>query len=309
MANFAITGVAGFVAPRHLKAINDTGNRVVAALDPHDAVGILDRYAPNAHFFTESARFERHLERLRTGPEADRVHYVTVCSPNYLHDAHIRLALHSGAHAICEKPLVLNSRNLDLLEDVESRTGLRLSTVLQLRLHPELLALRDSVAGENRRHKVTVTYITRRGPWYLVSWKGSEERSGGLVTNIGIHLFDLMLWIFGPLQRSFLHHRSLTRAAGFLELARADVSWFLSIDAGDSPSAGGDGRARYIDMDSRRVDMSGGFNELHTAVYREILAGRGCAISDARPSIELVQSLRTAPLVRGGVIHALAPPA
>src|SRR5262245_2410020 len=194
--NFALTGAAGYIAPRHFKAIKDTGNRLVAAVDPHDAVGVLDRYWYDVRFFTEFERFDRHLEKLRRGPEADRVDYVSICSPNYLHDAHIRLALRVGAHAICEKPLVINPWNLDALQELEAETGRRVNTVLQLRLHPQLIALRDRMAAERpgRPHDVRLTYVTARGRWYDVSWKGSDERSGGIVTNIGIHFFDLLLW-------------------------------------------------------------------------------------------------------------------
>src|SRR5262245_4158092 len=224
MMNFAMTGVAGFVAPRHLQAIRDTGNRLVAAVDPHDAVGVLDRYSFQVRFFTEIERFDRHLEKLRRGTETERVHYVSICSPNYLHDAHMRMALRVGADVICEKPLVINPWNLDALQELEHETGRRISTVLQLRVHPAVLAFRQRMALEKeRRHQVVLTYITARGRWYDVSWKGSDERSGGLVTNIGIHFFDLLLWLFGPLQRSVVHQREPRRAAGSLELQRADV--------------------------------------------------------------------------------------
>ena len=234
--NFAITGVAGYIAPRHLKAIQDTGNRLVAATDPHDAVGILDRYAFECRFFTEFERFDRHLEKLRRGPQEARVNYVSVCSPNYLHDAHIRLALRVGAHAICEKPLVINPWNLDGLEELERETGRRVWTILQLRVHPQLIALRDRLqASGAERHSVRLTYITARGGWYHVSWKGHEDRSGGIVTNIGIHFFDLLCWLFGPVRRSVVHLRDLDRAAGVLELERADVHWYLSTDSSDLP--------------------------------------------------------------------------
>src|SRR5476649_632904 len=238
--NFAVTGVGGYIAPRHLKAIVDTGNRVVAACDPHDAVGVLDRYSFGARFFTEIERFDRHLEKLRRGPDAERVHYVSICSPNYLHDAHIRLALRVGAHVICEKPLVINPWNLDALQELEHETGYRVNTVLQLRLHPALVALKARLAaeaGSSAHHRVELTYITTRGRWYDVSWKGSDERSGGIVTNIGIHFFDLLLWLFGPLQDCAVHMRQPRKIAGTLELERAHVTWFLSTDGSDLPSA------------------------------------------------------------------------
>jgi UDP-N-acetyl-2-amino-2-deoxyglucuronate dehydrogenase len=234
--NFAITGVAGFVAPRHLKAIADTGNRLVAAVDTHDAVGVLDRYSFDVRFFTEFERFDRHLEKLRRGPEADRVHFMSICSPNYLHDAHIRLGLRVGAHAICEKPLVINPWNLDGLQELEQETGRRVYTVLQLRLHPSLAAFRERLsAAPRRRHSVQLAYLTARGRWYDVSWKGVEERSGGIVVNIGIHFFDLLLWLFGPVERAAVHLRDSKRAAGTLTLANADVQWYLSAESSDLP--------------------------------------------------------------------------
>jgi UDP-N-acetyl-2-amino-2-deoxyglucuronate dehydrogenase len=296
--NFAITGVAGYVAPRHLKAIQDTGNRLVAATDPHDAVGILDRFAFDVRFFTEFERFDRHLEKLRRGPEAGRVHYVSICSPNYLHDAHIRLALRVGAHPICEKPLVINPWNLDALEELEQETGCRVSTILQLRVHPDLIALRDRLmADRSRRHRVCLTYITARGGWYAVSWKGHEDRSGGIVTNIGIHFFDLLLWLFGDARSSEVHLRDADRAAGALELERADVQWFLSTSAADlpfTPKPGIKTTYRSINVDGDEVEFSEGFADLHTRVYEEILAGRGFGIADARPSVELTSAIRRA---------------
>src|SRR3954471_22005475 len=221
-----MTGVAGFVAPRHLKAIKDTGNRLVAAMDPHDAVGILDKYAFDVKFFKEAERFERHLEKLRRGPGDGRVDYVTVCSPNYLHDAHIRLGLRSGADVLCENPLVINPWNLDGLQELERQSGRRVNTVLQLRLHPQLIALRDQISASKPKdlHDVSLTYITARGSWYDVSWKGSEERSGGLVTNIGIHFFDLLLWLFGQVSSCAVHARETRRMRGSLLLERARVT-------------------------------------------------------------------------------------
>lgn len=293
--NFAITGVAGFVAPRHLKAIHDTGHNIVAALDPHDAAGVLDRYAPDVRFFTEFERFDRHLEKLHRGPEKDRVQWLSVCSPNYLHDAHIRLALRVGADAICEKPLVINPWNLDALQELELASGKRVFTVLQLRLQPSLIALRDRLCAEPpgaKRHQVEITYITPRGPWYQVSWKGSLERSGGLATNIGVHFFDLLLWLFGGVSRAHVHLRENTRAAGFLELEKADARWYMSIDRADLP--GGDRPAfRSIAVDGQELEMTEGFADLHTRVYQEVLAGRGFGIPDARPSIEIVHALRS----------------
>lgn len=298
--NFAITGVAGYIAPRHLKAIQDTGNRLVAATDPHDAVGILDRFAFDCRFFTEFERFDRHLEKLRRGPEAQRVHYVSVCSPNYLHDAHMRLALRVGANVICEKPLVINPWNLDALEELEHETGCRVSTVLQLRVHPQLVALRDRLRAESgKRHSVRLTYITARGGWYQVSWKGHDDRSGGIVTNIGIHFFDLVVWLFGPVRRSVVHLREAQRAAGVLELERADVQWYLSTESADLPFAPQPGvktTFRSIAVDGQEVEFSEGFTDLHTRVYEEVLAGRGFGIAEARPSVELTAQIRAAAL-------------
>ena len=299
--NFAITGVAGFVAPRHLNAIRDTGHHLVAAVDPHDAVGLLDRYSFGVRFFTEIERFDRHLEKLRRSSEGERVHYVSICSPNYLHDAHIRLALRAGAHAICEKPIVINPWNLDPLQELERESGMRINTVLQLRLHPSVIAFRSTIAGAaGRRHQVTLTYVTARGHWYDVSWKGSEERSGGIVTNIGIHFFDLLLWLFGGVRRSDVHQREGARAAGSLELEHADVRWFLSTEASDlpfTPAPGARATFRAMTVDGARLEFSDGFNDLHTRVYEDVLAGRGCGIDAARPSIELTHQIRHAPIV------------
>jgi UDP-N-acetyl-2-amino-2-deoxyglucuronate dehydrogenase len=307
--NFAITGVAGFVAPRHLKAIHDTGHRLVAAVDPHDAVGLLDRYAFDVRFFTEFERFDRHLEKLRRGPAADRVHYLSVCSPNYLHDSHVRLALRVGAHAICEKPLVINPWNLDGLQELEHETGQRVFTVLQLRLHPALLAFRERLQSQPaRRHAVQLAYLTARGRWYDVSWKGVEERSGGIVTNIGIHFFDLLLWLFGPVERSDVHLRAGKRAAGTLALAHADVRWFLSAEAEDLPFAAVPGTKttfRAITVDGEPLEFSDGFTDLHTRVYEEVLAGRGFGIDDSRPSIDLSHRIREVAITSPGSVSAL----
>jgi UDP-N-acetyl-2-amino-2-deoxyglucuronate dehydrogenase len=299
--NFAITGVGGFVAARHLKAISATGHRVVAALDPHDAAGVLDGYSFDVPFFTEFERFDRHLEKLRRGPEENRVHYLSVCSPNHLHDAHVRLGLRIGADAICEKPLVINPWNLDGLEELERETGRRVYTVLQVRLHPTLTAFRERLQAMpgGRRHVVQLAYLTARGRWYDVSWKGSEERSGGIVTNIGIHLFDLLLWLFGPVERSDLHLLEPKRAAGTLHLTVADVRWYLSTDAADLPFTPEPGRRttfRSLTVDGEQLDFSDGFAELHTRVYEDLLAGGGYGIADARSSIELAYRIRRAPV-------------
>jgi UDP-N-acetyl-2-amino-2-deoxyglucuronate dehydrogenase len=299
--NFAITGVAGFVAPRHLEAIRATGNRLVAAVDPHDSVGILDRYAFDVRFFTEIERFDRHLEKLRRGPQEHRIDYLSICTPNYLHDAHIRMALRIGADAICEKPIVINPWNLDALQELERETGRRVSTILQLRLHPALIALKKRIAEGDpaHRYRVNLTYMTSRGRWYQVSWKGVKERSGGLATNIGIHFFDMLIWLFGAEVRSLVHTRDEWRTGGSLELEHADVTWFMSADPTDLPfeaTAGKKTTFRSITVDGEEVEFSEGFTELHTRSYEEILAGRGFGIDDARPSIELAHRVRDVPL-------------
>lgn len=301
--NFALVGVAGYIAPRHIKAIKDTGNRLVAAVDPNDSVGVLDRYFLDVSYFKEIERFDRHLEKRRRGPEADRIHIVSICSPNFLHDAHIRMALRAGADALCEKPLVINPWNLDALEEVEQESGRTVFTVLQLRVHPALLALRERLAKEvaGPRHTVVLRYVTGRGNWYHVSWKGAEDRSGGLATNIGIHLFDLLLWLFGPVVRSEVHHRDPKRTNGSLELSRADVSWSLSVDPVDLPFAAEPGiRSTYrsITVDGEEIEFTEGFADLHTRVYERVFEGEGFRIADARPSIELVHQIRTSALTK-----------
>ena len=299
--NFAIIGVAGYIAPRHLKAIEDTGNRLLAAVDPHDSVGLLDQYSFDVRFFSEIERFDRHLEKLRRGPDEKRVHYVSICSPNYLHDAHCRLALRIGADAICEKPLTINPWNLDALQELESELGARIYTILQLRVHPILLKLREDLLQSNNRHQrdVCLTYITARGGWYHVSWKGSAEKSGGVATNIGIHFFDLLLWLFGSVGECRVHHADSRRMAGFLELERARVRWFLSVDAADLPfsaSPGGPMTYRSITIDGEEIEFTEGFTGLHTRVYEKMLAGEGFGIEDARPSIDLGHRIRTSEL-------------
>lgn len=310
--NFAIIGAAGFVAPRHMKAIQDTGNTLAAATDPSDSVGILDRFSLQTRYFREIERFERHLDKLRRGREEARIHYVSICSPNYLHDAHIRMALRNQAYALCEKPLVINSWNLDAISEVERETGLRVYTVLQLRVHPALADLKRRLDQKPRtsRNDVVLTYVTSRGPWYQTSWKGSEDRSGGITMNIGIHLFDLVLWLFGPVQQSEVHLRDASRAAGFLELQHANVRWFLSLDAADLPPMSGPTASathRSLTVDGQELEFTDGFTDLHTRVYERTLAGSGFGIEDARPSIELVSRIRTSPVVAPvKPAHALA---
>jgi len=297
--NFGLIGAAGFVAPRHMRAIRDTGNRLVAATDPNDSVGVLDSFSFDVRFFKEIERFDRHLEKLRRGSEESRVHWISICSPNYLHDAHARLALRVDADVICEKPLVINPWNLDALQQLETERQRRIYTVLQLRTHPALIALRNKFLSDAQRKKsrVKLTYVTARGNWYQVSWKGVEERSGGVVTNIGIHLFDLLLWLFGAVDKSEVMDRDEYRASGRLTLKHADVEWFLSVDPNDLPTeivTAGRTTVRSIMVDGQEIEFTEGFADLHTRVYERTLAGEGWGIDDARPSIELVYAIRKA---------------
>lgn len=298
--NFALTGAAGYVAPRHLKAIRDTGNRLVAATDPHDSVGILDSYFPEAAFFTEFERFDRHLEKLRRENEGERVRWLTVCSPNHLHDAHIRLALRIGADAICEKPLVLNPWNLDALQGLEEETGQSVFTILQLRVHPALMDLKRRLDADEsqERKQVVLTYITSRGPWYRYSWKGDIQKSGGVATNIGIHFFDLLMWLFGREQQSEVHLSEPNRISGALTLEKADISWFLSVDSRDLPFEALPGEKttfRSITVNDQELEFTKGFTDLHTEVYKRTLSGDGFGLAESRPSIELVHRIRECP--------------
>jgi len=309
--NFALIGAGGYIAPRHFRAIKDTGNRLVAAVDPHDSVGLLDHFSFDVRFFTEIERFDRHLEKLRRLATEDRVHYVSICSPNYLHDAHCRLALRAGANAICEKPLVINPWNLDALEELEAETNRKIYTVLQLRVHPALIQLKERLATENlgTRRNVVLSYIASRGNWYHVSWKGQEEKSGGVATNIGIHFFDLLIWLFGSAEEIKLHYRDNKRMSGAIELERASVLWFLSIDHEDLPLSVKQARKttyRSITIDGSEVEFSEGFTDLHTQLYQKTLAGSGFGIADARPSVELTHRIRHADISgMGRIAHPL----
>ena len=298
MKRFALIGAAGYIAPRHMKAIKDTGNTLTAALDKCDSVGIIDSYFPDADFFTEFERFDRHIDKLRRKGEG--IDYVSICSPNYLHDAHIRFALRNGADAICEKPLVLNPWNLDALQEVERETGKKVYNILQLRVHPEIVKLKNIVEREYKKkeskYKIDLSYITSRGRWYFVSWKGDINKSGGVATNIGIHFFDMLIWIFGNVKHYEVHYSEpLKKMAGYLELEKAEVRWFLSVDSKDLPEvAVREGKRTYrsITLEGKEIEFSGGFTDLHTVVYQKILRGEGFGIEDARPSIELVYMLR-----------------
>ena len=310
--NFALIGAAGYIAPRHLQAIKDTGNVLIAALDRSDSVGILDRFFPDSAFFTEFERFDRHAEKLRRQDESQRVHFVSIASPNYLHDAHIRFALRIGADAICEKPLVLNPWNAAALQDYEKETGKRVFTVLQLRLHPSIIALKERIAKEKsaKKYDIELTYITSRGRWYEVSWKGDVHKSGGIATNIGIHFFDMLLWIFGGLQKQVVHIAEEKKMSGYFELENARVRWFLSLDQGDLPKAAlnaGKSTYRSLKLNDEIFEFSDGFADLHTEVYRQVLAGQGFGINDARASIELAHEIRSAvPVGLKGEYHPLA---
>jgi UDP-N-acetyl-2-amino-2-deoxyglucuronate dehydrogenase len=299
--NFALIGAAGYVAPRHMRAISDTGNVLQAALDPSDSVGVIDSYFPGAAFFTEFERFDRHAEKLRRKGE-EAIDYVSICSPNYLHDAHMRFALRIGADAICEKPLVLNPWNLDALAELQAENGVRVWNILQLRLHPGIIALKEKVAREvaqnpDRMYDIDLTYLTSRGRWYFVSWKGALDKSGGIATNIGIHFFDMLMWIFGPVKTNIVHKSEPDVAAGYFDLAHARVRWFLSVNADYLPKEAvekGMRTFRSIRVDGEEIEFSGGFTDLHTVSYQEILAGRGFPLEDARPSLETVYTIRNA---------------
>ena len=305
--NFALIGAAGYIAPRHLKAIQDTDNTLIAALDKFDSVGIMDQYFPKADFFTEFERFDRHLEKLKRHQNI-RLDYVSICSPNYLHDAHIRMALRSGAHAICEKPIVLNPWNIDALAAIEKESAGNIYTILQLRLHSAIVALKAKVASEAKQGKydIDLTYITSRGRWYDNSWKGDESKSGGIATNIGVHFYDMLSWVFGAVQENIVHLREKHKASGYLEFENARVRWFLSIDENDLPQPvkeKGQRTYRSITIDHQELEFSAGFTELHTKSYQEILKGNGFGLSDVRKSIEIVHDIRNASIVKNGDQH------
>jgi UDP-N-acetyl-2-amino-2-deoxyglucuronate dehydrogenase len=302
LKNFALIGAAGYIAPRHMQAIHDTKNRLVAAIDQHDSVGILDRYFPDARFFTEIERFDRYLERLRRERRPEQIDYLSVCSPNYLHDAHCRLGLRVHADVICEKPLTINPWNIDALVELEQEFEKRIYTVLQLRLLPVLKALKERLDTDpsRKRAQLCLSYVSRRGAWYETSWKGDPSKSGGIAMNIGIHFFDLLLWLFGRAQKSEVHFRSADKMAGFLELEWADVTWLLSVDRADLPPGyfeAGKPAFRSLTMNGEEIEFSEKFTELHTTVYEDILNGGGYGLLDAKPSVELVYGLRSAAIV------------
>lgn len=310
MKNFALVGAAGYIAVRHMKAIKDTNNILIAALDKNDSVGIIDSYFPDADFFTEFERFDRHVDKLsRTEKKLD---YISICTPNYLHDSHIRFALKRGAHAICEKPLVLNPWNVDALEEVERETGKSLFNILQLRLHPDIIALKEKIQNgpKDKIYDINLTYITSRGHWYFASWKAQKEKSGGIATNIGIHFFDMLIWIFGNVKKNVVHIREPKRASGYLELENARIRWYLSVDAKTLPDdvKKTDQRTyRSITVEGKEIEFSGGFTDLHTRSYEEILNNKGFGINEARPSIEAVYNIRNLdPIGLQGEYHPFA---
>lgn len=306
MKRFALVGAAGYIAPRHMKAIKETENDLVACLDRNDSVGIIDSYFPDADFFVEFERFDRHVDLLRR--QGKQIDYVSICSPNYLHDSHVRFALRSGADAICEKPLVLNPWNIDRLAEVERESGRRIHTILQLRLHPAITQLRERVMAEpDKVFDVNLTYITSRGHWYLISWKGEEKKSGGIATNIGVHFFDMLHFVFGNLVSNIVHHSDERMAAGYLEYERARVRWFLSVNADHLPDdvvAKGQRTFRSITVGDEEVEFSGGFTDLHTDSYRRILQGDGFGVEENRVAIETVSTIRSlAPVGLRGDYH------
>ncbi|MBK8622489.1 MAG: Gfo/Idh/MocA family oxidoreductase [Saprospiraceae bacterium] len=310
MKSFALIGAAGYIAPRHMKAIKDTGNNLVAAFDPNDSVGIMDTYFPDAAFFTEFERFDRHVEKLRR--IGNKIDYVSICSPNYLHDAHMRFSLRSGSDAICEKPIVLNPWNIDALQEIEKETGHHIYTILQLRLHDSIIALKKKVdaAPKDKLFEFDLTYQTSRGNWYYTSWKGDVSKSGGIATNIGVHFFDMLGWIFGKVKGNIVNIHSHDRAAGILEFDRARVRWFLSIDYDTIPDevkAKGKRTFRSMEVEGQPIEFSDGFTELHTTSYKDILQGGGFRIDASRQAIEIVHDIRTKePIGLKGDYHPFA---
>ena len=310
MKNFALIGAAGYIAPRHLKAIKNTGNNLVAAIDPFDSVGIMDSYFPDADFFVEFERFDRHIDKLKR--KNNPIDYVSICSPNYLHDSHIRFGLRNHADVICEKPIVLNPWNIEALQEIEKETGKQVFTILQLRLHPSIIALREMVLNgpKNKVYDVDLTYLTSRGHWYYTSWKGNNSKSGGIATNIGVHFYDMLTWVFGGIQKNIVHIHTHDRAAGFLELEMARVRWFLSINEETVPEnlrVQGKRTFRSIQIEGKELEFSEGFTDLHTRSYEEILSGKGFRIGETKTAIEIVHDIRhVTPIGLKGEYHPFA---
>ena len=307
MKNFALLGTAGYIAPRHLRAIKDTNNNLIASLDKFDSVGVLDFYFPNSDFFVEFERFDRHIEKLKRQHQI-QLDYLSICTPNYLHDSHIRMALRREADAICEKPLVLNPWNVDALSAIEKETSQKIYTILQLRLHPSIIALKNKIMSgpKDKVYDVDLTYITSRGHWYDISWKGDESKSGGIATNIGVHFYDMLSWIFGNVTINKVHLRAKDKSAGYLEFERARVRWFLSIDENSLPKKvkeKGQRTYRSITVNNEELELVMVFTELHTVSYKEILKGNGFGLQDAKQSIEIVHAIRNNELVTNGEQH------
>jgi UDP-N-acetyl-2-amino-2-deoxyglucuronate dehydrogenase len=308
MKNFALIGASGYIAPRHLKAIKDTGSNLIAALDRFDSVGIMDSYFPDADFFVEPERFDRHIEKLKY-EQGISLDYVGICTPNYLHDSHIRMALRRGADAICEKPLVLNPWNLDALVKMEKESGQRVWNILQLRLHKSIIELKKKVdaAPKDKVFDIDLTYLTSRGNWYYTSWKGDHQKSGGIATNIGVHFYDMLSWIFGDVKENIVHVQTHDRASGYLEFEKARVRWFLSINYDvlpDDIKAKGQRTYRSITIEGEELEFSGGFTDLHTKVYQGVLDGKGFGLDDARQAIEIVHDIRNStPIGAKGNYH------
>ncbi len=294
MKNFALIGAAGYIAPRHMRAIKETNNNLIATLDKSDSVGIIDSFFPKADFFTEYERFDRHIDKLRR--IGKKIDYVSICTPNYLHDSHIRFALRQNADAICEKPIVLNPWNVDALSEIENETGKKINTILQLRLHPSIVQLKEKVdANKNKIYNIDLTYITSRGNWYHISWKGDNSKSGGIATNIGVHFFDMLTWIFGDVKSNIVHLSENNKTAGFLQLQNANVRWFLSLDSKDLPKTAIEKEQptyRSITIEGEELEFSGGFTNLHTESYKKILDGNGFSLQDAKQSIQTVYTIR-----------------
>lgn len=309
MKNFALIGAAGYIAPRHLKAIKDTNNNLIAALDKFDSVGIMDSYFPKADFFVEFERFDRHIEKIKRQQNI-KLDYVSICTPNYLHDSHIRMALRREADAICEKPLVLNPWNLDALSGIEKESGKKIHTILQLRLHPSIIALKEKIekGPKNKIYDVDLTYITSRGNWYDISWKGDQSKSGGIATNIGVHFYDMLSWVFGSVKTNIVHLREKDKSAGYLEFEQARVRWFLSIDENNLPKVikeKSQRTFRNITVDGEALEFSSGFTELHTKSYQNILLGNGFGLQEAKQSIEIVHEIRNKELTNKGEQHPM----
>ena len=310
MKNFALIGAAGYIAVRHMQAIKETGNNLIAALDKFDSIGIIDSYFPDADFFTEFERFDRHIDKLRHN-ENKSIDYVSICTPNYLHDSHIRFALKQHADAICEKPMVLNPWNVDALGDVEKETGQKINNILQLRLHPNIIKLKEEVdkSPKDKIYDIDLTYLTSRGKWYFISWKGDNQKAGGVATNIGVHFFDMLTWIFGNVKENIVHISEEEKVAGFLKLEKANVRWFLSVDYKNIPvdiKVKGQRIYRSITVDGKEIEFSGGFTDLHTLSYQEILKGNGFGIDAVRPTVQTVYEIRNAvPVGLKGDYHPL----